>query len=218
MTTKAKPKRKAAAKPKRKPKRTVETPGAKCAENRTLPLETVADPNAVIFATICERIAHGEGLRGILRDDGMPSRPTFFRWLDDDTAIGTERRNQYAHARERQADYFSEEIVDIADDGTNDWMERQARTGGTVKVFDYEHATRSKLRVDARKWVMSKLAPKKYGDRVTTELVGKDGGPIETRTTTIDLTKATDDELSVLESLVQRSKPGSDPGGTGAKS
>ena len=176
------------------------------------PAAPAPDPNDAVFSGICERIALGEGLRGILRDDGMPSLSTVFRWLEANEA----RREQYARARERQAEFFSDEILEIADDGTNDWMERETRSGDAVTVFNHEHAQRSKLRVESRKWLMAKRAPKKYGDKITTELVGKDGGPIETRSTVVDLTKATDEELAVLEGLVARSaKPGGDPGGAG---
>ncbi len=83
---------------------------------------------------------------------------------------------QYARAKELQAEYLLGEIFEIADDGTNDWMERQ-RQDGSVAV-DHEHIQRSKLRVDTRKWAMSKMAPKKYGERVAMEHSGPDGGPI----------------------------------------
>ena len=83
---------------------------------------------------------------------------------------------QYARAKELQAEYLLGESVEIADDGTNDWMERQ-RQDGSVAV-DHEHIQRSKLRVDTRKWAMSKMAPKKYGERVAMEHSGPDGGPI----------------------------------------
>lgn len=95
---------------------------------------------------------------------------TVFRWL----AQHGEFQEQYARAREAQADYLAEEILDIADDGTNDWMEREGNT-----LVDHEHISRSKLRVDARKWLMSKLLPKKYGDRQTTEHIGAGGGPVK---------------------------------------
>jgi hypothetical protein len=93
------------------------------------------------------------------------------RWL----AQHAEFRDQYAGAREAQADYYAEEILEIADDGSNDWMERNGKV-----VEDHEAINRSRLRVDTRKWLIARMAPKKYGDRVVAEHVGKDGGPIET--------------------------------------
>jgi hypothetical protein len=65
-----------------------------------------------------------------------------------------------------RAERMAEEILDIADDGSNDWIERE-QDGRTVIVADHEHIQRSKLRVDARKWLMAKMLPKKYGDRTT---------------------------------------------------
>jgi hypothetical protein len=75
---------------------------------------------------------------------------------------------QYARAKEAQADAFAEEMLDIADDGTNDWMTK--RFGETeVEMPNPEVLQRSKLRVDTRKWLMSKLQPKKYGEKLAVE-------------------------------------------------
>jgi hypothetical protein len=123
--------------------------------------------------TICSRLADGQSLREICRDDGIPPQATVFRWLDDNQIF----REQYARARAAQADRFAEEILEIADDGQNDWMDRQVGEE-TIRVPDHEHINRSKLRVDARKWLMSKMAPKKYGDKLDIEHSGKDGAPL----------------------------------------
>jgi hypothetical protein len=90
-------------------------------------------------------------------------------------------REQYARARESQADYYAEEIIQISDDGTNDWMERrsEAEKGAGVDtgwVLNGEHVQRSRLRVDARKWYAGKLAPKKYGDKLRTSIQGRTVG------------------------------------------
>lgn len=111
---------------------------------------------------ICERLAEGESLRQILRDEGMPSISMLFRWLNDRKSF----RDQYEHARDIQADVMADEITDIADDGSNDWMERETEKGRVSRVVDHEHVQRSRLRVDTRKWIASKLKPKKYGDKL----------------------------------------------------
>lgn len=116
---------------------------------------------------ICEKIAEGESLRAICRDAEMPAKSTVFKWLTQQQTFA----DQYAHAREAQADALADEICDIADDGSNDWMERRREDGSVDDVVNHEHITRSKLRVDARKWVAAKLKPKKYGER---SLVGSD--------------------------------------------
>jgi hypothetical protein len=75
---------------------------------------------------------------------------------------------------------LAEETLDIADDGRNDWMERNDPKNQGYE-FNGEHVQRSRLRVDARKWFAAKVAPKKYGEKVQQELSGPDGGPIQTK-------------------------------------
>ncbi len=109
----------------------------------------------------------------------MPNISTVFRWLGKDKAseeFATFRDN-YAHAREAQADTLAEETLEISDDGRNDWMERQSESEkgagiNTGWVLNGEHVQRSRLRVDTRKWFASKVAPKKYGDKITQEHSG----------------------------------------------
>lgn len=110
---------------------------------------------------ICDRIAEGASLRAICADEAMPGRTTVNRWLREKA----EFRDQYARAREEQAEHLLDEILEIADDATNDFM---TITKGDVsyEVENKEWTSRSKLRVDTRKWAMSKLAPKKYGDKL----------------------------------------------------
>lgn len=128
-----------------------------------------SDYSDEIATAICVRLADGESLRSICADDTMPDKATVFRWLSKHE----EFRDQYARARETQADALFDEILDIADDGHNDWM---ARKFGEEErwVENGEALRRSALRVDARKWVVSKLLPKKYGDRVTNVVEGGD--------------------------------------------
>lgn len=83
---------------------------------------------------------------------------------------------QYARAKEIQAEGFAEELMDIADDGTNDWMEKLDKDGKPIGwMLNGEHVQRSKLRVDTRKWVASKLLAKKYGDKIQNEVSGEIG-------------------------------------------
>jgi hypothetical protein len=116
----------------------------------------------------------GESLREICRDEAMPDKSTVMRWL----ASNQEFRDQYAGAREAQADYYAEEIVEISDDGSNDWMLRK-QGDDEIEVENKEVLARSRLRVDTRKWLMARMAPKKYGDKVTQEHVGDPDKPVE---------------------------------------
>lgn len=102
---------------------------------------------------------------------------TVFRWLGHNTIF----RKQYEESRQTGLDAMAEECLAIADDSEDDYgfKEGEDKDGqGAKPVFLSEHVQRSRLRVDTRKWMLSKLAPKKYGDFQRTELTGKDGGPI----------------------------------------
>jgi transposase-like protein len=116
-----------------------------------------------LAAAICERLAAGESLRAICRDDGMPAPSTVLSWKDEYKDFG----EQYARAREAGYTLLAEEIIEISDDGTNDYVEREnQRTGRTEVLADTDHIQRSKLRVDTRKWILSKMLPKVYGDKL----------------------------------------------------
>jgi hypothetical protein len=139
-----------------------------------------------IALEICRRMAEGESLREICRTEGMPAESTVRLWAVEDREGFAAH---YTRAREAQMDRWAEEIVEIADDGSNDWSERQTR-GGTETVVDSEHINRSRLRVDTRKWIMAKLAPKRYGDTHKTTLVGPDDGPVQVEHSIEDNAKA----------------------------
>jgi hypothetical protein len=111
---------------------------------------------------ICDRLANAESLRKICMSEGMPRQATVFRWLADERYASF--RERYACAREAQAHAMADEILDIADDGANDFM-------GEDEKYNGDAVQRSKLRVDARKWLAAKLLPTKYGERT---LVGSD--------------------------------------------
>ena len=126
---------------------------------------------------ICIRLAEGESLRAICRDDTMPGLRTVMRWLFD--GDHDDFWQQYARAREAQAEVWADEIVSIADDVSNDFT-----TGKDGKeIVDHENIQRSRLRIDARKWIASKLLPKRYGDKL--QHTGKGGGPVKVEDVTL---------------------------------
>lgn len=110
---------------------------------------------------ICELIASGKTLKQIDEDPKLPSESTIMSWLSD----GRHREflEQYARAREAYADKLAAETLEIADDSSED-LRTDPKTG--AEITDHEVVARSRLRVDTRKWLASKLAPKKYGDKV----------------------------------------------------
>lgn len=119
---------------------------------------------------ICARIAQGEGLKGICAGDGMPTERCVYKWLRHEDHA--EFVQMYAQAREDQQERWADEIIEIADDGTNDFVEREAKSGKKFIIADQDHINRSRLRVDTRKWLLSKLMPRKYGDFKTLEHTG----------------------------------------------
>ncbi len=124
-------------------------------------------------STICSRLAGGESLRSICRDDTMPSLSTVMGWLFD--GEHEEFSQQYARAREVQAEVLADELADIADDRSNDFTKDKDGKA----VVDHEHIQRSRLRVDTRKWIASKLLPKRYGDKL--QHTGEGGGPVNVK-------------------------------------
>jgi len=126
---------------------------------------------------VCEYIATSSmGVREIASQDGIPNDSTIFKWLRDNDKFS----QQYARAKKDQMDFMAEEILNIADDAENDYMMRNGHDDDkdTGWVTNGEAIQRSKLRIEARKWLMGKLNAKKYGDK--TQLTGADGeGPVE---------------------------------------
>ena len=130
---------------------------------------------AEIAHEICERLASGETLRSICRDEGMPHESTVRKWAREDREGFS---TQYARARDAGLDAIADELLAIADDATNDWMERLGDEGQPLGwQVNGEHVQRSRLRIDTRKWYLSKLAPKRYGEKTEHKITGPDGGP-----------------------------------------
>lgn len=124
--------------------------------------------NARIGRLICTEIASGKSLRKTCAKDGMPHLATVMRWLyweEPDEAM-KEFREQYARARESLLEHWAEECIEISDDGANDTYEVEVLPGVKVTKVDFDRIQRSKLRVDTRRWLLSKLAPKRYGDKL----------------------------------------------------
>lgn len=105
-----------------------------------------------IMDLIVERLASGESLRSICLSDGMPNRSTVMRWLDDNEAFAT----KYARAKDIG---FDERAEKLAED---------------IEVE--EDVQRAKLKFEYGRWYLSKLAPKRYGERLA--LAGDDSSPL----------------------------------------
>lgn len=125
---------------------------------------------------ICAKIAEGYSLREICDTEGMPNKSTVLRWLFETDK--EEFKDQYARAREIQAELWADELNDIADNSSNDWMERKYADGSSQIVLNSEAVTRSRLRIDTRKWIAAKLLPKKYGEKIEQTHRGDPEAPI----------------------------------------
>lgn len=121
------------------------------------------DYNPEIAETLCDLLSDGISLRAICRRDEMPAKATVFKWL----GVHPEFVDQYTRALEARADSLTDDILDIADNEALD-------------------VNRSRLMVDTRKWIASKLKPKKYGDKVEQTLKGDPDAPVAMSITSVD--------------------------------
>lgn len=128
---------------------------------------TILQPD--LLEEILLRTVEGESMRAICRDPAMPSRSKLAKELVENSEFAT----QYLQARELLYSGWADEILDIADDGTTDYVIKVGRNGHEYEAVDQEHIQRSRLRVEARKWLLSKLMPSTYGDKVEHEHGGE---------------------------------------------
>jgi len=172
---KKKPARKKAAKKKRVQKKTAKRPAKKVAKKMGRP----STYTQAIATKVCTQLAMGKSMRTVCEDPKLPSMRTVFNWLADKD----EFLQQYTRAKAEAADVLVDEMLEIADDTTSDrYFKQLLRTldpdmtvaelsdNAVIALLaakNPENIQRSRLRVEARKWIASKLKPKKYGDKIT---------------------------------------------------
>jgi hypothetical protein len=110
-----------------------------------------------IAARICDGLIEGKSLRQLCQVDDMPDRSTVLRWIDADQDFAA----RCARARMLQADLMDDLIIETAETCTN------------------ENAQAARVKIAAYQWRAAKLAPKKYGEKVT--LAGDEENPIAHR-------------------------------------
>jgi len=168
------------------------------ARRRSLFANMTEEKKLEIVKAVCEIIASTErGVVSILKDHpDFPNYSLFYEWLDTDKALA----DIYTRAKFQQAECMGDKLLDIADDGTNDWTEREnERTGKVSVVLDGEHVQRSRLRVETRKWLMAHLKPHKFGDRQI--LAGDPEAPLSP---VADLSALSDAELQAYLTLQRK--------------
>jgi len=128
-----------------------------------------AEQKESILNDIFDIIENGKSLRFALLQIPLSSK-TFYEWLDADE----EKVKQYARVTELRAEALLDEMFDIVDETSNDFQLQDIGDGITIEKLNSENIQRSRLRYDARKWLVSKLNPKKYGDREIKVIEGGD--------------------------------------------
>lgn len=131
-----------------------------------------SDFSPTIAARICDEIADGFSLVKVCEAEGMPHRSTVYDWLGRQEPECKAFADKYARAVEARAEKLAEEIITISDDDSGDFGFKKVRNedGESAEVFiDKDNIQRAKLKVDSRKWIASKLFPRKYGDYQRTD-------------------------------------------------
>jgi hypothetical protein len=168
---------------------------------------------AAVSAHVCSELKCGRSLESICKDDGMPHVATFLDWVKADPAgVGKD----YAHAREIGYALLADEIIAISDK-THEWVTIQELDPDGRPVFNPDGSpllkqvlmplnsdviAHKRVQIDTRKWMLSKMLPKVYGDKVTQEHTGADGGPIAIAA--VDLKNLSDEELENMHRLMRK--------------
>jgi len=122
---------------------------------------SIEEINNIFEKILFEMVVNGKSLRTVLKMENMPDITTFYVWLENDI----EKSKQYARAIKMRADLLFDEMLDIADDNTQDFIDQDLGDGMITQKFDHEHVQRSRLRIDTRKWVIERMNAKKYNEK-----------------------------------------------------
>ena len=145
----------------------------------------------VLGTEILERLADGDSLASICRDEGMPDERSVRRCARNHGEFG----DQYAIARRLGYEKRAGELLEIADDASADWI----ATENGKRVLDTVHVNRARLMIDTRKWLLSKMLPKIYGDHVT--IAGDPDQPIRHVVQRIEWSSLSDEEIEAIEAF-----------------
>lgn len=162
---------------------------------------------------ICAELQKGRSLENICtKDEGMPTVAGFLKWVNTEPQIGKD----YARAREIGYLMLADEIVALSDK-THEWVTVQELDPDGNPMFDEagepmlkkvlmplnsDVVAHKRLQIDTRKWMLSKMLPKIYGDKLTQEHTGANGGPITMAA--VDLKNLSDEELENMNRLLAK--------------
>jgi len=142
---------------------------------------------------ILRELMSGRTLTDICRDPDMPAVGSVQAWLAEDRNGFAAR---YRRAREIGCDIVADEMVDIADDRSQDWILRHNNDGSVEVILDAERVSRARLRFEARRWRLSKMLPRAYGERL--DLTARHDGGRDDRESWADLLKEVDGKTRFL--------------------
>jgi hypothetical protein len=145
----------------------------------------------VLADEILERLADGDSLASICCDEEMPDERSVRRWARNHGDFGA----KYAVARRLGYEKRADELLEIADDSSADWID----TDDGHRVLNGAHVNRARLMIDTRKWLLSKMLPKVYGDHLT--VAGDSDQPIQHIVHQIDWPSLSDEELEAIEAF-----------------
>lgn len=137
--------------------------------------------------TIYERMIGGEHIVQICQDEDMPGRSTVYRWMDDYPEFGT----RIARAREGLADHLAWQILDMASKSTN------------------ETANADRVKLAAWQWHAARLSPKRYSEKIISEITGANGGAVQVESKSVDTDALSADQRSALRDLILAAKAAS---------
>jgi hypothetical protein len=171
----------------------------------------------VVSEHITTELAKGRSLANICSvDEGMPNEATFLEWVENDDPAGLTKR--YAHARELGYKRMADEIVDLSNK-KGEWVPVQDLDVDGRPLLDADGLpilkqvfmplnsdviAHTRLQIDTRKWLLSKMLPKVYGDKVQQEHTGKDGGPIQMAA--VNFKNLSDEELDKMQQLLNKAE------------
>jgi len=138
------------------------------------PIGRPTDYSEDVADRILDLIIEGKTLREIEAVEGLPSKSTILRWV----AKHEEFAKLYALAQEAKMEGFADELLEIADDGRNDWMRANDEENAGYRE-NGEAMRRSQIRISTRQWLMERLKPKKYGSKVDVNHGGNVGLTVE---------------------------------------
>ena len=114
-----------------------------------------------IVNDICDSVSNGIATRNAILKNKIPFK-TFYEWIDADGI----KSKQYTRATELRAELMADELMTISDSTADDIITDERGN----EIINHNVIQRDKLRIDTRKWLMSKMMPKKYGENKSLDL------------------------------------------------